>query len=222
MTDVRVQVAEWTCECGRVELAGRTCCNCGKAEPVEVTDVPVGGPLDLEHVDGWVCGTGLDEPEHAHMTDVFESREQAIKHAPDELGLPIGDGFQTAYLRHVKESMPNQLSAEYSCDQAENDEWGEGVMEQWQDKVFGKQEDSNERTPLVDLQERLDKVWDEWTEAHKLEVTLFYLDDVEHHTIEACKRVILVDRRPEDAGIVEVGCVRPQFHDGLCSHIDTE
>jgi hypothetical protein len=134
-------------------------------------------------VDGWVCGTGLDEPEHATFTDVFDTREEAIKCGRTDVGWTDGDTFQTGYLRNEMMAMPNQLDAENACDRAENEEFGEAMMETWRDKVF-PDKTKRQRAPLDDLQRKLDVLWEEWTRRHDLYVRGFWIDDVERHAFK--------------------------------------
>lgn len=131
--------------------------------------------------DGFICGTGLDEAEHASFGDVFETRAEAIAAGREDIGWTDSAWFQTGKLRNEISEMPNQLDAEHACDCAENSEWGEAMHEQWQDRVFGDTKNAAGLTPLEDLQARLDKVWDEWQAAHDLRVNGFYIDDLESH-----------------------------------------
>lgn len=142
--------------------------------------------------DGFVCGSGFDEAEHASFTDIFSTREEAIAAGQEDCGWIEGKWFQTARIVHTQEEMPNQLSAERACDNAENDEWGEALLETWQDKVFGDAQLTDldkskpgSRTVLEDLQERLDKVWEEWTKAHELQITCYRFEDIKQHEFSA-------------------------------------
>ncbi len=129
---------------------------------------------DEEYVDGYVCGSGFDDAEHASFTDVFETREEAIKAGMDDCGWIEGKMFQTARIVYGIEGMPNQLDAEGACDRAENSEWGEALVEEWTDKAFAE--------GVIDsLQTKLDEVWKEWTEQHKLQVRAYRFEEIEHH-----------------------------------------
>lgn len=133
-------------------------------------------------VDGYICGTGLDDPEGATFTDVFATRADAVKFGQSDVGWTDGDTFQTGYLRNEMHAMPNQLDAEYACDSAENEEFGEAMMESWHDKVFATTSTVRGHfPPLEDLQKRLDKLWDDWTKKYKLRVHGYWIDDVETH-----------------------------------------
>lgn len=126
-------------------------------------------------VDGWVCGTSLDEPAHAHFTDVFETRHEAIAAAPDELGLPAGDGFQTGYLRHTKDVPPNPFDVDHELDRYEHDDWDpDTVTEGFVDKAM---------LHATELQTQLDEIWAAWIAKHDLAPVVFFIDDLEHHTI---------------------------------------
>lgn len=125
--------------------------------------------------DGFVCGGGFDDAEGCTFTDVFATREEAIAAGQTDVGWrPYAMGFETARIVNTIETMPNQLDAEHVCDNAENDEWGEALMEQWQDEAMSHE-------ALTDLQARLDKVWEEWTAARDLSVRAYRFEEIEHH-----------------------------------------
>lgn len=122
--------------------------------------------------DGFVYGVQLDE-EHLGF-DAFATREEALAAARKEYP---NERVQTAHRETRAVSMPCQLDAVNACDGADNDEWSAALHENWQDMVFG----GDGSTVIDDLQKRLEKVWDEWTEAHALTVAAVYIEDVETH-----------------------------------------
>lgn len=148
-------------------------------------------------IEEWTLARSLED-EDMHIGDTFGSRDEAIRAAADYLGYPIGDFFQTGLVRPTTESPPSPLDAEHAIDNIEHDDWGETVMEKWTDKAMPH---------VADLQERIDKAYDEWIVAHDLKVDLLYVDHVETHTIEACDEDVPGTDPPAP-------CVRPEFHDG--------
>lgn len=130
--------------------------------------------------DGYVFGKQLDE-EHLGF-DAFETREEAI--AAGRLEYP-GQPFKTARRTIAAESMPCALDAWGAFDSAENGNWNETVHENWQDMVFGSDSDpargADRRTLIDDLQARLERAWDEWTEQHKLTTSVVWIEHVEAH-----------------------------------------
>jgi hypothetical protein len=129
--------------------------------------------------DGFICGTGLDDPESASWTrEVYATREEAIAAGRGELG----HRFQTANIRCEKSFMGNPLDAEYACDSAEDSDMGEAMLENWRDKVFGQD------GKLIDeLQATLDQVWSDFEDKHKLWSWGFWFDDVEAHEFDVAE-----------------------------------
>jgi hypothetical protein len=132
--------------------------------------------------DGFICGTGLDDPEHASWThEVYDTREEAIAAGQGDVSWRAHDeGFETARISCSKVFMPNPLSADGACDSAESDEMGEAMLESWQDKVFGQ-----DGALLAELQETLDKVWSDFEDKHQLWSWGIWFDNVEHHEFAA-------------------------------------
>lgn len=127
--------------------------------------------------DGFVFGRGLDDPEGARWNhEVYATREAAIAESATVYG---AEPFQTAAIRCQKQFMQNPLSAESACDSAEDDNFGEGMLEAWQDKVFG-----NNAVLIDELQETLDKVWSDFEDKHELFSWGIWFDDVENHDVE--------------------------------------
>ena len=73
---------------------------------------------DEEYVDGYVCGSGFDDAEHASFTDVFETREEAIKAGMDDCGWIEGKMFQTARIATMASSLLSRSILPKSCAQA--------------------------------------------------------------------------------------------------------
>jgi hypothetical protein len=127
--------------------------------------------------DGWVCGRRLDD-EDPYYSEVYETREEAIKGAAHYLGVPIGDAFQTAKMHHVRETMPCPFDAEHAIDRIENDEWFHELTEKWTDEVM------TNKVAMNELQASLEAMWDAWVKKHDLYVTVVRFDDLEHHIVE--------------------------------------
>ena len=128
--------------------------------------------------DGFICGTGLDDAENASWThEVYTTRDLAIAAGREDVSWQERDlPFETAKIRCEKSFMPNPISAESACDCAENDEFGEAMLEAWQDKVFG-----DGGGLLAELQAALDKVWSDFEDKHRLWAWGVWFDDVEQH-----------------------------------------
>ncbi len=120
------------------------------------SEVPVAGPIDTEHVEGWVWGTGLDDAENCTLgsDDVYATREEAIADGEKYCGWRGRDeGFQTAWKRWGNTDMPNHLDAMRAVEDAENEEFGEAMLEQWRDKAFSDATHPTiGKTPMEDLE----------------------------------------------------------------------
>lgn len=129
--------------------------------------------------DGYICGTGLDDAENASWThEVYATREEAIAAGQQDVSWQEREcPFQTARIRSEKSSMPNPLSAESACDGAENEEFGEAMLETWMDKVFSG-------GLIAELQATLDKVWSDFEDKHGLWAWGYWFDDVESHAFD--------------------------------------
>lgn len=126
---------------------------------------------EVSNDDGWICGTSLDDPEHASFTDVFSTKEEAMEAGQEDVGWYDGNTFQVGKLVHSVESMPSPVDVDRLLDNAENGDWTGDVNEAWYEKV----------TPAMraELQEKLDAVWETWCGKHKLTMTVMRIDHVE-------------------------------------------
>lgn len=140
---------------------------------------------DPDHVDGWVWGTGLDDAESCTEGDgeVYPTREEAAAAGNEDCGWRARDeGFQTAWKRWGKTEMPNQLDAVRSCEDAENEEFGEAMLEHWTDAAFSDvKHPTIGKTPMDDLESRLEALWEQWSTDHNLATWGYWFDKVEHH-----------------------------------------
>lgn len=121
---------------------------------------PAADDSEPPYEDGYICGTGLDDPENASWThEVYATREEAVAAGNNGMG--------------------------WRGDQAESDDMGEAMLENWQDKVFGQN-----GALLDELQETLDKVWSDFEDKHGLWSWGIWFDDVEGHEFapESTKR----------------------------------
>lgn len=146
--------------------------------PFEPGQRPASDDKDPPYEDGFICGTGLDDPENASWThEVYDTREEAIAAGQDDVTWrEQSEGFQTARIRCEKTYMQNPLSAESACDQAESDEMGEVMLENWQDKVYGQ-----DGALIDELQKTLDQVWSDFEDKHELWSWGIWFDEVEDH-----------------------------------------
>lgn len=130
---------------------------------------------DSHYEDGYIFGRQLDDPEHMRWDhQVFATRDEAITCGRKDFGREM---FQTAYLVCEKSFLPNPLDGQHACDQADQpSDWGEPMFENWQDKIF-----ANDGHILSELQNALDKVWDEFENKHQLFVWGLWTKDVEFH-----------------------------------------
>lgn len=129
--------------------------------------------------DGYVCGNGFDDAEHASWThEVYETREEAIADGNADIGWRQRDeGFETARIRSEWFTMPNPLDADNACDRADQpSDWGEATFEHWQDRMY-----SDDGRLINELQAELDGVWERFETRHALGAWGYYFDDVESH-----------------------------------------
>jgi len=163
----------------RHNLTALVCCTCfrmvvGASAPCEDPEAP-------PYPDGFVCGRGLDDPENASWThEVYATREEAINAGERDLTARAGiETYETARISCLKTRMPNPLSAEGACNDAEDSDFGEAMLENWQDKVFGQ-----DGKLIEELQDTLDQVWGAFEEKHKLWVWGIWFSDVQAHSLD--------------------------------------
>lgn len=124
----------------------------------------------------WVCDGNLDN-ENLSIGNTYETREQAIAAAPDDLGLPKGEHFMSGRLSLSIEAPRypyNGLRLLEDAMEIEYHEWNDDTREQWEARA----------APFADeLQRDLEDVWKRWIARHDLQQRLYRVEDTEHHEV---------------------------------------
>lgn len=133
---------------------------------------PIDDPKVGEYDRMWISGRDLEED--FSIGEPHETREGAIADAVDMFAEGV---FQTARIVYKREVPPCPFDAAEAVERsAENasHEWWEGALEGFEDAA-SKHHD--------DLDARLDKVWEEWCEAHGIYLEGYTTSELQSHQV---------------------------------------